>query len=148
MRNEMNSVSREDPNLHMTPMPVEDEVPASNSARANPPIEYVTDNGFSIVRLSELQPAMVNSKSECHFWLRQPNGEESAVSVEFVGGAVAQLQRQRHIPLPDTSDFWLTLAEQQLAIYVWKNNHSPAGGHLVIGQLSSDDLVLAAGWRD
>ena len=149
MRNEMNSVSRQGPNLTMKYMPVDEhEVPASSSARANPPIEYVTDNGFSIVRLSEIEPFTMDSKGECHFMLRQPDGEESDVSVGFVDSAIAQVQSQRQILLSDNSDFWLTLAEQHLAAYVWNNNQSPAGGHLVVSQLASDDLVLAARWRD
>jgi len=149
MRNEMISVSREDPNLTMKKMTI-NENPAldSSSTEVSPPIEFVTENGFSIVRLSELQPATVDSQSECHFLVRQPDGEESDVSVEFVVSVVAQAQSQRHIPLSATSDFWLTLAEQHLAVYVWKNNQCPASGRLVVSQLSSDDLVLAAGWRD
>ena len=149
MRNEMISVSRADPNLTMKKMTIdENQALDSSSTKVSPPIEFVTENGFSIVRLSELQPSTVNSKSECHFLVRQPDDEESDVSVEFVVSVVAQAQSQRHILLSDTSDFWLTLAEQHLATYVWKNNQSPAGGRLVISQLSSDDLVLAAGWRD
>ena len=149
MRNEMISVSREGSNLTMKKMTInENQALDSSSTRVSPPIEFVTENGFSIVRLSELQPSTVYSQSECHFLVRQPDGEESDVSVEFAVSVVAQAQSQRHIPLSATSDYWLMLAEQHLAAYVWKNNQSPSGGRLVICLLSSDDLVLAAGWRD
>jgi hypothetical protein len=149
MHNQMISVSREDPNLTMKKMTInENQALDRSSAKVSPPIEFVTENGFSIVRLSELKPATADSQSECHFVVRQPDSEESDVSVGFADRVVAQVQSQRHIVLPATSDFWLTLAEEHLATYVWNNNHVPAGGHLVVSQLSGHDLVLAARWLD
>jgi hypothetical protein len=46
------------------------------------------------------------------------------------------------------SDFWLTLAEEQLATYLWKNNQFPADEHLVVIRVSGHDLALAARWKE
>jgi len=149
MRNEMIRVAKEHVDRNMKNMSTDErEAPGDSSAKVTPPIEYVTENGFNIVRLSDLQPSIVDSESECHFLVRQPDGKENGVSVDFADRVVLQVHSQRNSCLSDTSDFWLTLAEQHLATYVWRNNHSPANGHLAISQLSGHDLVLAASWRD
>ena len=148
MSNEIIGFAKEDPGRIMKHMIIDENEPSGSSTKHSPPIEFVTQNGFSILRFSELQASTVDSASECHFLVRQPDGEESEISVAFQSSVVAQLQSQRNSPLPDTSDFWLTLAEEHLATYLWKNNHFPAGGHLVINQLSGHDLGLAARWRE
>jgi hypothetical protein len=149
MRNEMINQATEGPHPSMRNMAIDGvTVPTEGPAKVSPPIEYVTENGFSIVRLSELFPTTVASPSECCFLVRQPDGEESDVSVEFADLVVVQVQGQRSNRLSDTSDFWLTLAEQYLATYLWRNNHFPTGGCLVISQLASSDLVLAARWTE
>lgn len=147
MSSEIVSFAQEDPNPWLKVIE-EDQRPGGSSASVKPNIEFVTENGFSIVRLSELDPATVDSESECYFLIRQPDGDEGTVSVAFEAPVVAQVQSQRINPLPATSDFWLTLAEQHLATYLWRNNNSPASGHLVISQLSSENVMLAARWRD
>ena len=149
MHNQTISVAREEPNRGMTTMTVDEHEPLNGSSiKASPPIEFVTDNGFIIVRLSELQASTADSQNECRFLVRQPNGKESQVSVAFNERVVAQIQSQRNSPLAETSDFWLTLAEELLGTYLWRNNHFPADGHLVISRLSGHDLALAASWRD
>ena len=149
MNNQMIRVSREDPNLTMRKMTInETQAQDRRSAIVNPPIEYVTNNGFRLVRLSELHPSPVAPDNKCHFMVQPPGGEEREVSVDFDAGVIAQLQSQRHRRLSESSDFWVTLAEQHLATYLWKNNRLPAGERLVVSQLSSHDLALAASWRD
>ena len=124
------------------------ESPATNaSPGVNPPIEYVTNNGFTLVRLSELHPSSVVSDNKCHFMVQPPGGEEREVWVQFDESVIVQVQSQRHTPLSKNSDFWLTLAEQHLATYLWKNNRLPAGENLVVSRVSGHDLALAAGWR-
>lgn len=119
----------------------------ADPAMPTPPIEFVTENGFCIVRLCSLQPATVDSVGECHFVVRNPNGEEAQLVVAFDETVISQVQSQRHTPLSSVSLFWLTLAEQHLATYIWINDHSPVGG-LMISYVSGPNLALAAGWID
>jgi hypothetical protein len=123
-------------------------VSPSDLAEARPPIEYVTENGFSIVRLSEISGLAADTAQECRFLVRGPRGREREISVEFDEKLVTLIQGQRRTSLPDTSVFWLNCAERCLATYLWKNDGYPAGGQLTISELSDDDLLLAKHWRD
>jgi hypothetical protein len=123
-------------------------VSPSELAEARPPIEYVTENGFSIVRLSEISGLATDTAQECRFLVRSPRGWEREISVEFEEGLIALIQRQRRILLPDTSVFWLNCAERCLATYLWESDGYPSGGQLTISELSNDDLLLAKHWRD
>ena len=141
--------AEEDPNRGMKNMNISENQAPKASSKVNPPIEYVTNNGYTLVRLSELHQSSVASDNKCHFMVQQPSGgEEREVSVDFDESVIAQVQSQRHTPLSERSDFWLTLAEQHLATYLGKNNRLPAGELLVVSQLSGHDLALAASWRD
>ena len=117
-------------------------------AEARPPIEYVTENGFSIVRLAEIDGMAADTAQECRFLVRNPSGWEREIGVEFDEELLALIQRQRRTSLPDTGVFWLTCAERCLATYLWKKADYPPGGQLTISELSDDDLLLAAYWRD
>jgi hypothetical protein len=140
--------AQEDRNRDMRNINISERPAPNASPGVNPPIEYVTNNGFRLVRLSELHPSSVNPNGKCHFMVQPPGGEEREVSVDFDTRVIAQAQSQRHNRLSESSDFWVTLAEQHLATYLWKNNRLPAGEILVVSQLSSHDLALAASWRD
>ena len=115
---------------------------------AGPAIELFTENGFCIIRIADLQSAAVDSMSECHFLVRDPRGTERQVVVSFAETIIAQLQSQKHNALSDRSLFWPTLAERQLATYLWSRNDYPPHGRLVISCLSGVDLTLAARWLD
>ena len=117
-------------------------------AEARPPIEYVTENGFSIVRLAEINGLAIDTAQECRFLVRNPRGWEREISVEFGEELVTLIQGQRRTSLPDTSVFWLNFAERCLATYLWENDGYPPGGQLTIGKLSDDDRLLATHWRD
>ena len=117
-------------------------------AEARPPIEYVTENGFSIVRLAEINGLVTDTAQECRFLVRNPSGWEREISVEFDQELIALIQRQRRTFLPDTSVFWLNCAERCLATYLWEKGGYPPDGQLTISELSDDDLLLATHWRD
>jgi hypothetical protein len=122
----------------------------SGSATGKPQraIKYVTENGFSILRLSEIRPGVTDTARECRFLVRNPRGSEREVSVEFDDGVVALVQSRRRDDLSLTSAFWLICAERCLATYLWENDNYPDGGRLHIGELSVDELLLATYWSD
>jgi hypothetical protein len=117
-------------------------------AKKSSPIQYVTENGFSIFRLYEIDGLMTNTVRECHFLVRNERGREQKVTVHFDEDLIAQIQNQRRTRLLDTSVFWLIFAEQSLATYLWENDNFPDGGGLNIGELSVDELLLATHWSD
>jgi hypothetical protein len=122
-------------------------IPDALSGRPSP-IQYMTENGFSIIRLSEVDGSVIDTARECHFLVRSEGGWEREVAVHFEEGLVAQIQRQRRTHLSDTSVLWLVCAERCLATYLSENDDYPRGGQLTISELPVDEFVLATHWND
>ena len=115
---------------------------------ARPPIKYLTENGFSIVRLSEINPAVIERPGECQFLVQREDEAEREVKVGFDQSVIENLRIRRRIPLSETSMFWVACAESCLATYLWEKNEYPPDGRLTINELSPDELMLALHWRD
>ena len=117
-------------------------------AKEVPPIQYVTENGFSIIRLCDVDRSVTATARECRFLVYNERGWRREVTVAFEEGLIAQIQSRRRRRLLDTSVLWLVCAEQRLATYLWENDDYPEGGRLIIGELPADELLLATHWRD
>jgi hypothetical protein len=115
---------------------------------AAPPIRYLTENGFSIVRRSEIDPSVIDTPRECLFLVQHEIGIEHEIQVGFDEKLVAGLRIRRRIPLSETSVFWLVCAESCLAKYLWEENKLPPDGRLIMNELPPDELMLALHWRD
>ena len=112
------------------------------------PIQYVTENGFSIIRLCDVDKSVIATSRECRFLVRNERGWEREVTVAFEESLIAQIQSRRHSRLLDSSVLWLVCAEQFLATYLWENDDYPEGGQLIISELPADQLLLATHWSD
>jgi hypothetical protein len=112
------------------------------------PIRYLTENGFTIVRLSEINPSVIDAPGECRFLVQRENEAEHEVKASFAGELIANLQIRRRLPLSSTSVFWLVCAESYLANYLWDKDGLPPNDRLIISELSPDELMLALHWRD
>ena len=112
------------------------------------PIKYLTENGFSIVRLSEINSSIIDTPGECRFLVQHEEEAEREVRVGFNREVLASLRIRRRIPLSDTSMFWVVCAESYLATYLWERNEYPTDERLMINELSPDELMLALHWRD
>ena len=120
-----------------------DDLPHTRS-----PIKYLTENGFSIVRVSEIDPSVTDNPSECRFLVQHEDKAEREIRVSFGEELIAHLRIRRRIPLSDTSMFWLVCAESSLATYLWEQNDYPPDNRMNINELSPDELMLALHWRD
>jgi hypothetical protein len=143
-------------------MAIRNKEPFSGSvAGRQRPIQCVTENGFSIIRRSEVETCEVSGTTagprcssrtdtahECHFLVHNPSGWERDVTVEFDDGVIAGIENLRRSHLSLTSGFWLSCAERCLATYLWENDGYPPGGQLTITELCIDELLLAEHWRD
>src|SRR6266496_2189780 len=128
-------------------------ISSERSPQVSSPIQYMTENGFSIIRLGEVDGLENDSARNCRFLVRNERGSEREVSVHFEESLVAQIQsqrrkNQRRTRLLETSVLWVICAEQCLATYLWENDNYPDGGRLDIGELSVDALLLATHWSD
>ena len=120
-----------------------DDLPHTRS-----PIKYLTENGFSIVRVAETDPSVTDSPSECRFLVQHEDEAEREIRVSFGKELIASLRIRRRIPLTETSVFWLVCAESCLATYLWEKNDYPPDDRLNIRELAPDELMLALHWRD
>jgi hypothetical protein len=124
------------------------QVIPNSLAKETSPIQYLTENGFSIIRLCEVDGAVVDTASECRFLVRNERGWEREVAVHFEESIVAKVQSRRRSRLLDSSVLWLVCAEKCLATYLWEKDDYPSGGRLVISELRADELLLAMHWSD
>jgi hypothetical protein len=109
------------------------------------PIEYLTENGFSIVRLSELTHAPVIAV-EYNFLVRDPHGYELEITVEIDRLAASEVARRSNGRISSESSYWICCAERHLATYLWDNDDYPPDARLKVDQLTLDDLNLARRW--
>jgi hypothetical protein len=115
---------------------------------ASSPIRYVTENGFSIIRLSEIDSTVSDTPRECRFLVQREDEKECEIKVAFEEEVVDTLRIRRRFPLSASSLFWLVCAESCLATYLWEQDDYPPAGQLVIGYLPPDELMLGLHWRD
>ena len=112
------------------------------------PIKYLTENGFSIVRRSEIDPSVIDTPVGCRFLVQHEQNVEREITVGFDENVIARLRIRRRIPLSEASAFWVVCAESYLATYLWEKDDYPPNGQLLISELPPDELMLALHWRD
>jgi hypothetical protein len=131
-------------------MAAKKERPATERSQANPrPIELVTENGFCVLRMWEIDRMPPPDAGEYHFLVRQPDGLERAreVTVHVADDAVAQIEKSTQGRIVLSSTFWIYCAELHLANYLWRNDDYPPGGTLSVDKLSPQDFELAMRWE-
>lgn len=104
----------------------------------------VTANGFRLVP----ETASLNGTRDCRFRVLSPGGSQRAIAVCFAGHLVTRIDQQRRFPLRMASLFWARCAQVHLAAYLREAGDYPAVGQLTIADLSDDEMLLAAHWRD
>jgi hypothetical protein len=116
--------------------------------QAKSPIKFVTENGFSIIRSSDLDPSVINTAGECRFLVQGESGSQREIKVGFSDDLIASLRIRRRGALSHNSLFWLVCAESHLATYLGEKNGHPPGDGMTINELSPDELMLVIHWRD
>ena len=110
-------------------------------------IEWVTENGFCVVRSPAVDLNSPGEVGEYWFVVRNQNGWEREVVVEFDPAAISLAQRRRRIPLPSNSSFWISCAERALSTYLWEWDQYPPNGRLILKDLCLSDLEVARRWE-
>jgi hypothetical protein len=117
-------------------------------AQPKSPIKYLTENGFSIIRLSDIDSSVVNTPGECRFLVQDERDVEREIKVNLSEDLITRIRLRRRGALRDKSVFWLVCAESRLARYLWEENDYPPNDRLKVNELSPDELMLAIHWRD
>ena len=115
-------------------------------AQHDRPIEFQTDNGFAIVRLSDIADSIPATGLVHLFLVRDPNGCELEVTVEISGTLAEALARRSRGHLSADSSYWICCAERHLAEYLWDNEDYPPDAKLTVDEPILRDLNLARRW--
>ncbi len=110
------------------------------------PIEYLTENGFSIMRLCEIDDSIPAVGLVHGFLVRDPDGFELEITVEVADGVAQELASRSRGRLTADSSYWVCCAERHLAEYLCEQEDYPADAALFVDQPSLDDLNLARRW--
>ena len=124
------------------------QLAAENYAVKQHPIEYLTANGFSIIRLSDNDESITAGGSKHFFVVRDQQGSELEITVNISDAAVAEIVSRSSGRLSLDSSYWICCAERHLANYLCENDDYPPEARLSVEELTLDDLSLARRWED
>jgi hypothetical protein len=110
------------------------------------PIQFLTENGFSIIRLSEIDKSISAVGATHHFLVRDPHGYELHIIIEISQKAIEQITASSRGRISNESSYWICFAERHLATYLWENDDYPPDACLTVDQSTIDDLDLARRW--
>ncbi len=126
------------------PQPEPTSLGADDSAH---PIEFLTDNGFVIVRPWELDGSPAPTGGHCRFVVSNPNGNERNIAVristELMSGTAVHTSGR----IDQSSEFWIVCAERRLADYLAEHDGFPDGNEIIVNDLNREDHMLAIRWR-
>lgn len=111
------------------------------------PIEFLTENGFSIVRQWEIDGSSVPTDGSFCFLVRPPQGAECGVVVEIANELNFETAFTTRGRIQISSSFWICCAERHLADYVTEHHGCPDGNRLLVESLDCDEVMLALGWE-
>jgi CheY-like chemotaxis protein len=117
--------------------------PSSAEASAEPLIQIITMNGFTILDSEGAR----RDPYERRFIVKSPSGSEHEVLVQIDEETVAYVERMTRRELPPENSFWTSQAERLLADYLWKEGKVPATRRLTLKDVNRDELPIAARWQ-
>ena len=118
----------------------------NTSVKPQRPIEFFTENGFSIIRLSDIDKSIPAVGAKHEFLVRDPHGYELHITVQVLSDAIAEVGTRSRGRISKESSYWLSLAERHLATYLWENDDYPPDEKLEVNDLTLDDTDLARRW--
>jgi hypothetical protein len=118
---------------------------AAESDDASDPIEFITENGFSIVRPWESGDSPRPTGSRCRFGVSD-GFIEREVTVEISPCVVTEISLRTRGRVQLTNAFWISCAERHVANYVSEHGDFPDGDELIVARLNCEDILLALRW--
>ena len=125
---------------------IENKAFLNTSLEPQRPIEYLTENGFSIIRLSDIDKSIPAVGATHEFLVRDPHGYELHITVQISSDAIAEVGWRCRGRISNESSYWINLAERHLATYLWENDDYPADAKLEVNDLTLDDIDLVRRW--
>ena len=110
------------------------------------PIEFLTDNGFVIVRPWERDGSPAPTDGTCRFVVSDPNGNERTIAVRISRELITATAIHTSGRIDQPSEFWICCAERRLADYVAEHDSFPDANEITVNDLDREDLLLAIRW--
>ncbi len=112
---------------------------------AYPDIETLTMNGFRFV----YEPSATHGdRYTFRVFSGADIGHGAAVTIAIDPDAIARVERITGRQLPASSSFWQVQAENLLAAYLWTEQRIPEPDVLRVLDVSRDDMMSAAAWKE
>jgi CheY-like chemotaxis protein len=118
--------------------------PASREGSAEPLIQIITMNGFTILESEGAR----QEPHERRFTVKSPTGGQHEVLVEIDNEAVGYVERMTRRQLPAENSFWTSQAQRLLSDYLWKEGKVPPTRKLTVKDVDRDELPMAARWSN
>jgi len=112
------------------------------------PIEFVTENGFAIVRPWETDGSQAPTGGPFQFLVRDPFNAECVVTVDVASALFAETAFDTRGRIEFSSSFWICCAERHLADYVTEHEGLPDGERLTVDRLDPEEVMLALRWEE
>lgn len=106
-------------------------------------LPIITANGFTL-----LEGSRVSGTIDYRFRVRHSTGAQQNISVRFDRSLIARVDQVRRSHLWIGSRFWAFRAEAYLEAYLIERADFLPNGQLMIEELSDDEMLLAAHWKD
>jgi CheY-like chemotaxis protein len=117
--------------------------PASREASAEPLIQIITMNGFTILESEGVR----QETHERRFTVKSPSGGEHEVLVQIDEEAVGYVERMTRRKMPAENSFWTSQAQRLLSDYLCREGRVPPTRKLTIKDVDRDELPIAARWQ-
>jgi len=111
------------------------------------PIEFLTENGFSIVRRWEADGDPAPVDGQFSFLVRNPQALESEITVKVAGECLQTMPLHARERVSLSSSFWISCAENHLAEYLWEHNAFPTDNKLMVDCMSPAEIISAMEWK-
>src|SRR2546423_2988199 len=110
------------------------------------PIEFLTDNGFVIVRPWEEDGSPAPTDGNWRFVVSDPNGNERTAAVRISRQLMTATAIHTSGRINQSNEFWICCAERRLADYLGEHNCFPEANEIIVNDLDREDLLLAIRW--
>jgi hypothetical protein len=111
------------------------------------PIEFITENGFSIVRPWESGSTPMPMDGRSRFGVSD-GFIEREITVEISRRVATEISLRSRGRIQLSDPFWICCAERHLAKYVEEHAEFPDENQLMVESLDPEDVLLAIRWKE
>jgi hypothetical protein len=124
-----------------------ERVRPETEASESRPIELITENGYSIVRLWELNDGPAPTQGSFTFVVSALEGAQEIVVVEIAKAATVEIEVHTLGRILSSNSFWICCAERHLASHLSQHDECPQNRRLHVETVTPADLNLSIRWE-